>query len=143
MVRKHRFKCNYARVNLAHSPAQVDVRYGRPWLKKGIYSNTIRSGPMLELVQQMLPGVSHLCLNRDVTCAPHKDSFNSGDDSYVLFFGNYQGGELCTESGQVFAEKGVWHRFQGRSQTHWNQPHTGRKYSIVAYSGRARSNGEK
>ena len=122
------------RVNLAHPTDEVSRKYGRPFMKQGIFSNTVRDGRMLDIVQEMLPGITCLCLNRDVTCAPHRDAKNTGEYSYVLFFGEFEGGELCLETGECFREHKVWHRFRGQSVTHWNLPHTGRKYSIVAYS---------
>ena len=78
-----------------------------------------------------------LTLNKNVTCARHKDGKNASEVSYIAFFGEYQGGELVVEepSGdRVLSERGVWHRFKGRDHYHYNLPHAGTKYSIVAYS---------
>ncbi len=58
---------------------------------------------MLELVREMLPDVGEplmLTLNKDVTCARHKDGRNASDFSYIMFFDGdepYTGGELVIE----------------------------------------------
>ena len=48
---------------------------------------------------------------------------------------DYDGGELLFEDGAVISERYVWHKFDGRSLTHWNNPITrGVKCSIVIYN---------
>ena len=100
---------------------------------------TSKQARMLELVREMLDVGEPLMLtvNKNVTCARHKDGRNASDVSYIAFFGEYEGGELVVEepSGdRVLSERSVWHRFSGREHFHYNLPHTGTKYSIVAYS---------
>ena len=72
-----------------------------------------------------------ITINKDVTCYPHKDKGNVGD-SAILFLGDFSGGALHTEDGAVFSDKKVWHRFNGAEVLHWNEPHEGTKYSIIA-----------
>ena len=100
------------------------------------WCNSVKSGRMLEIVQEMLPdaGVTELCLNRDVTCQPHRDRGNSSD-SHILYFGDFQGGALCLEDERRYEAKNVWHGpFDGKRLTHWNEPHVGTMYAVVAYS---------
>ena len=101
-------------------------------------SVTVRSGPLLEAARAMLGShITHVTVNRDVCCSPHTDT--NGGPSYISFFGNYKGGELCvgvyprarlTLGGP--GERGVWIGFDGRCE-HWNLPHEGHKLSVVAY----------
>ena len=94
----------------------------------------------MDLVLPMLPpwvdvfgGNLMLTVNKNVVCYPHKDSGNKGDNA-VMFLGDYQGGELCTEDGQVFSERGVWHRYDGTTKLHWNNEiRSGTKYSVIAH----------
>ena len=61
--------------------------------------------------------------------------------SYILCFGEFEGGgALVLEDGRRFEQREVWHSFDGRGITHWNEPILPNaegvcmKYSIVAYS---------
>ena len=40
------------------------------------------------------------------------------------------------EGDRELSEKHVWHIFPGREHVHYNLPHAGTKFSIVAYSQR-------
>ena len=96
---------------------------------------------MLEIVREMLPHkINALQLNRDVVCGRHKDGKNSAAESYILFFGKYNGGALVFENGERFEEKEVWHGpMRTRDLDHWNErilPVSAgrfRKYAVVAY----------
>ena len=80
--------------------------------------------------------ITHLTLNKDVCCSIHKDGRNAGTSSHITFFGDYEGGELVLEEGggdRVLSERNVWHTFDGRNTWHYNLPHTGTKFSVVAY----------
>ena len=110
----------------------------KPFLIKGVYSNTVKEGRMLELVQEMLPeaGITELCLNKNVVCSPHRDKANYGP-SFICFFERFQGGALVLEEmKKSYEEKEVWHGpFLGSKVTHHNEPIiSGTKYSVVAYS---------
>ena len=71
---------------------------------------------------------------------PHRDARNSSLQSFILAFGEYEGGALVLEDGRRFEERNVWHCFDGRGITHWNEEILPNKegvmmkYSIVAYS---------
>jgi hypothetical protein len=82
----------------------------------------------------------HFCVtvNKNVTCAPHKDKDNLGSVG-VMFLGAFEGGALLTETNQRFEERGVWHRYDGAKVTHWNEPITnGTKYAVVVHNNRRR-----
>ena len=75
-----------------------------------------------------------ITINKNLVCLPHKDP-NNADYSYILFLGDYDGGELLFEDGTVISERYVWHKFDGRNLTHWNNPITrGTKYSVVIFN---------
>ncbi len=71
---------------------------------------------MLPIVREMLPRatVNSLQLNRNVVCGKHRDAKNSTAQSHILFFGEYAGGELCFETGEVLSQRDVWHGCNGR-----------------------------
>ena len=75
---------------------------------------------------------TRICLNRNVTCARHKDG-NKGH-SYVLWLGDFTGGALVFDDGTRLEEKYQWHRINGQI-CHWNEPHEGTKYGIIIYRG--------
>ena len=92
-----------------------------------------------EKIVEMLPDDfergPNLCftINHNVTCHPHKDAGNVGP-TLAMFLGDFTGGELLLETGEVFSEKGVWHRYSGSDVLHWNQPHVGEKFSIIVHN---------
>ena len=138
LVRKFKFTSNRNRTNLGGET----MFYGnRKCLVKGIYSNTRRQGEILEHVRSMLgPEINAVCINKNVVCGPHRDKKNCGP-SYICFMGSYtKGGALCLEDGRRFEEKYVWHGpFDGAAITHWNEPHEGLKYSVVAFTSKVPS----
>ena len=89
---------------------------------------------ILKVLPEDVPREANLCftINKNVTCYPHRDTANQGD-TLIIFFGDYEGGALLTETGQRFEERLVWHRYKGDEVTHWNEPHFGDKYSVVAH----------
>ena len=137
LVFKHRFTINKMRININDDVGYFGIKK-KPFLIKGVYSNTVKEGRMLEIVQEMLPeaSITEICLNKNVVCRPHKDKKNYGP-SYVIYFGQFEGGALVSEeSKQRYEEKEVWHGpFLGSEVTHYNEPIIcGVKYSVVAYS---------
>ena len=76
------------RVNLANNPEEVTHEWGRPFWKRGVYSNGVSSGRIMDLVREMLPGcsINRLALNRDLQTPPHRDPLNVGD-FWLLFLG--------------------------------------------------------
>ena len=73
---------------------------------------------------------TRLCLNRNVKCERHRDG-NKGT-SYILFLGDFTGGVLLFDDGTRIEEKYKWHAIDGQIP-HWNEPHTGCKYSVALY----------
>ena len=102
VTKRHPWRINNLRTNLAHSPDDVIIAGTLRRIRKGVYSNGVREGDsaegdrMLAIVREMLPHakVNALQLNRNVVCGRHKDGKNSAAESYILFFGKYNGGGL-------------------------------------------------
>ena len=67
---------------------------------------------------------------KDVVAQRHRDG-NAGH-SWILWLGDFTGGELNFDDGARIDKKGVWHKIDGRVH-HWNDPHVGTKYSIILY----------
>ena len=40
------------------------------------------------------------------------------------------------ETGEVYSEKRVWHRYDGTRVTQWNTEHVGDKYSVIVHNNR-------
>ena len=137
LVKQYKFKTNRARVNLASSEDEVERKWKRPWLKRGVLSCSVRNGRLLELANQMLgESINRLQLNRQLACPPHRDIRNKGP-SWVLAFGDFEGGELVLEDGTVYGEKMKWQGpLNGYEVTHFNNPIiAGDNWSVIAYSG--------
>ena len=135
LVRKRRWVRNTMRTNLG---GQTQKRNGWLCLVRGVYSNTERSGRILELCREMLgEHISEVCCNRDVHCGPHRDR-NNTSESCFLMFGDFEGGALLIEEPdglRRIEEKDVWFTFNGGRDLPWNEPVTsGRKFSLVAYA---------
>ena len=145
LVAKHKFYRNGFRTNLDKDPTHHRKdRNGRTWIlyKYAPFSNTVREGPILDCVQEMLgPTINAVCLNRKRASSPpmarHRDGKNSGP-SWVCLWGDFEGGgELMLADGTVYAEKNVWHGpMNGAAVEHWVEPHkNGVRYSAVAFTG--------
>ena len=141
----HKFTRNGFRTNLDDNPENFTFdASGRKWLKKGAYSNTLRSGVILEHVQTIFPECTAVCLNRKRAESPpmvaHRDKKNIGD-SYICFWGDYDNsnnqGALCLEDGRVFSDKLVFHgAYNGAKIKHWVLHHSkGVRYSAVIFNG--------
>ena len=137
LVLEHKWWQNKRRMNISDGEVRQYGKYGKWYLVKGLWSNPVKNGRMLELVQEMLPGanITELCLNRQVVCKPHRDKANTGA-SYALFLGEFTGGALVLEDGARFEQRGQWMGpILGSELIHWNEPITdGIKYSVIAYS---------
>ena len=85
LVRAHKFVPNKLRTNISRDLVWHGVRR-RPFLRAAVLSNTLRSGPIVDLCREMLGDfVNAVTLNHNVTCAPHRDGRNVGE-SAILFF---------------------------------------------------------
>ena len=77
--------------------------------------------------------IDEVTINRDLCCEPHVD--HNGGKSFIAFFCDYTGGQLCFEYGKCVGgpgDRGKWHCFDG-CDLHWNMPHFGSKLTVVAY----------
>ena len=143
LLQTRRWRGSQLRTNVV-PPEDVVYKGGRAvWIKKRIKSDTIfESDPLWDAIAAIAPAgaeYSHITANKNVTCHPHVDGNNSGT-SHILFLGDFCGGALLFEDGTRITEAGRWHAFDGRVR-HWNEPHTGDKYSIILYSRRRRGVG--
>ena len=136
----HKMKGSKRRKNVA-DPAVEKKEYVSKagnkcvYLKESIPSETFRSGPIFDAVQRHLPNTTQVTYNRNLHCFPHRDGKNSGP-SHICFLGDFEGGELLTELGDVYSERNKWMGpMDLRSVTHWNNPVTrGTKHSLVAFT---------
>ena len=75
-----------------------------------------------------------MTINHNVTRYPHKDTGNVGRETLAMLLGDFEGGWLFTETGEVYRDKGVWRRYDGARLTHWNTEHVGDKYSVIVHN---------
>ena len=88
-----------------------------------------------ELAPEWFGEDTRIVLNRNVQCERHCDS-NDGH-SWIMFLGDFVGGALVFENGERVEEPRIWHRIDGRVP-HWNEPHTGTKYSVIFFKTKPR-----
>jgi len=77
-------------------------------------------------------------INYNYWTPPHKDSNNVGK-SWIIGFGNYEGGETVVEYPEGDEEYDIKHNFttfNGSLYTHWTKPFEGNRYSLVFYNHR-------
>jgi hypothetical protein len=114
-------------------PERIVVKNG--FRKALMSSNTprAREAALLRAIRAVAPegAGEKVIINKDVTCRRHKDGANLGS-SYILFLGDFEGGALVFDDGTRFEAKREWFEFDGQVP-HWNEPHTGTKYSVVLY----------
>jgi len=70
-------------------------------------------------------------VNRNCLCPPHKDKHNVGE-SMLISFGDYTGGEIVVDG----IEYNAFQRptiFNGHELEHYNNTHTGDKFSIIFF----------
>ena len=132
----HKFRGSNRRLNIAPPDAER-VKYGKRgcvYLKKRVPSQTLTKGPIFDAVKKMLPETTAVCLNKNMQCAPHKDSRNTSA-SHLLFLGEFTGGALVTEKGDRYEARNEWMGpFDFRNTLHWNEPIlSGTKISLVAF----------
>lgn len=101
-----------------------------------IQSNVLRKNEheLREAIQAIAPewwgDETQVLVNKNVQCRRHKD--RNKEHSWILWLGDYTGGELHFDNGLTLDEKYKWHKIDGQIP-HWNEPHTGDKYAIVLY----------
>ena len=74
---------------------------------------------------------THLAVNHNVTCTPHRDGRNRGEPR-ILFLGDFEGGDLHFEDGTTFNETKRWLSFDPQ-MLHWNSPVTQRATSTASW----------
>lgn len=76
-------------------------------------------------------------VNQNAQAGPHKDRNNVGL-SFIISIGDYIGGDLIIQSPDgtetAHALLGTNGLIFDGSNTHWNSPHTGTKYSLIFYT---------
>ena len=132
LLERRRWDKRCRRTNIA-TPEQI---VGTTFRTALLESNKIRPSEheLRDAIQAIAPDWEYeydIVLNRNAQCQRHRDSGNVGR-SWMLWLGDFEGGALCFEDGHRITLKEVWHNFDGR-QYHWNEPHTGTKYSIILY----------
>ena len=123
------------RSNIAR-PEDIEIfkKTKRVHLESNVCDGSPTDKLLREAVQAIAPewwgDETKIVVNRNVQCARHVDG-NEGH-SWVMWFGDFTGGELVFDNGDVLTEKRVWHKIDGRI-AHWNTPHEGTKYSVILY----------
>jgi hypothetical protein len=123
------------RLNIAQSE-QILTRGESGFKVALVQSNVLRKSEreLREAIQEIAPewwgDETKVLVNKNVQCKRHKDK--NKEHSWILWLGDYTGGELCFENGVVLSERYQWHKIDGQIP-HWNEPHTGDKYAIVLY----------
>lgn len=77
-----------------------------------------------------------ITVNQSYKCQPHRDKGNYGD-SFLVAFGDYQGGELVIHEGDLSGEHNIRYRpikTDFSKVLHSVQPFTGNRYSLVFYN---------
>ena len=139
-LRTHKWGKTQLRYNIVPPEARETKVYGSgnkmTTIRKGIPSQSLKSGPLYDLILSLAPvrpsGDWRVTINKNIQCYPHKDKGNVGM-SYILFVGDFTGGDLCFEDGKVVSEKNTWHEIDG-SIVHWNTPIVGEKYSVILFN---------
>ena len=134
LLQKHKFRGSCRRLNIAKGEPTQKAKNGQSFLVTPVMSDCVTKGPIFDACQEQNPNFefTHLAVNHNVTCTPHRDGRNRGE-SRILFLGDFKGGDLHFEDSITFNETGRWLSFDPQ-HLHWNSPVTeGDKYSIVAY----------
>ena len=140
-LQTHKWQKTHLRTNIVPPEQRVTKVYksgnSMTTIKHGVYSQSLKRGALYDLILSLAPqrpdGDWRITINRNVQCYAHQDRGNVGT-SFIMFLGDYHGGELCFEHGRIVSEKNKWHEIDG-SVTHWNTPITsGVKYSIILFN---------
>ena len=138
LMSKRKWKKQCLRANVAQ-PEDI-VTYGTVKVAK-IYSNVLnkreKEPELYDAIKDIAPEWwgedTQITLNKDVMCKRHRDHGNK-EHSWILWLGDYTGGDLHFDDGAKVEGKREWHKINGHIH-HWNDPHEGTKYSIVLYRG--------
>ena len=87
-----------------------------------------------EYIKRILPDYqfSHITLNRNLKCLPHKDK-NNVTESTIFSFGEFSGGELNVSGEKINIYKKPF-TFNGCKEVHFTEPFKGDRFSIVIYN---------
>ena len=134
MLMKRKWAKDCLRANLAQDDRIIKRGSVKIALVESNLLNQKKEPALTEAIKVIAPewfgDETQIILNRHVQCKKHVDKNNGY--SYVCFFGDFEGGALCFEDGVRFTGKYVWHKINGQTP-HWNEEHTGNKYSIILY----------
>ena len=104
----------------------------RPWLSRNTWQRPELWAALQAFAAKHVPIQWDACqVNDNYRSAPHRDKGNR-DDSYIVGFGDYSGGELAVEDHR----HDIRHRgylFLGSNQLHWTEPWEGQRYSLVFF----------
>ena len=144
LVGQHKWVRNGYRTNTdLREENRIKCKSCRTWLRTGPYSNTVREDhSIVQHVNSMGIPCNTVCLNRrradspTPPMGPHRDGKNTGH-SWIAFWGCPVGeGALVTEADDRYEEQYVFHSCGDLgTKTHWVEPHSGCRYSVVAFTG--------
>ena len=91
---------------------------------------------MLFARQHVAIDFTSIQVNDSLKCARHRDAHNVGD-SYIVAFGDYQGGDLILHKVEGTVQHNIKHRpllFDGGKIDHETADFTGRRWSLVFHT---------
>ena len=112
-LQKRKWHGSSTRLNIAEGPETYIHKSGRKMLVTPVLTDVVKSGPISRLVQEQLPFVEQVTLNKNLKCTKHRDR-NEGD-SFICFLGDFERGGLYVEEPtevRHLLEKGVWHQLE-------------------------------
>lgn len=105
----------------------------RPWVSRNTWKRPELWDLLLDFATKHVTipwdGVQ---VNDNYTSLPHRDKGNQGL-SYIVGFGDYEGGELNVE-GTLYNINHAGHLFNGSEKLHYTEPWKGSRYSLVFFS---------
>jgi len=116
-----------------HYGATFGITRARFSGRVGLSRDTMRNPKVWEFLQAIPVPIewNSIQINKNLVCPKHKDKNNVGT-SYIISFGNYEGGDLVIEGVEHDTRTGLI--FNGYEREHWNNPITsGTKYSVIFY----------
>lgn len=108
----------------------------RPWISRNTWMRVGLWGLLQKFAEKYVTvDWDAVQVNDTYESQPHRDKGNRGE-SYIISFGEYDGGELVIQNGDeehVVDTKYRGHTFNGSQLLHWNKPIIGRKFSLVFF----------